>query len=365
MLRSLAILLLLVSQSFAQQCSNGQCGKRTVADAPSPDAPSPAAATPMPSRCRVRGGDGSVGSGTLVCCDDSGGIVITAYHVVKDSGGRIGVRFPSGEDTPGSIVASDPFYDLAAIKIEAVAIEPTPIGDDTSGELVAGGFGGDGKFRVARGRIAGYVFYNNDTNSLQMPKITGSVRPGDSGGGVVNSARQMVGVVWGELNGETYITTGKPLLEMVRQTCGNHSQNLVPVQPRPPLPPATTAPQPPTPTIDWQAKYNKLEADFAVLNESIYKLQKQCAACNCDQVKAELTAKIETLSQMQVVVNNDVKQLQAAQPSTPNYDEIAAEMQKRLTHSATVTLLDGTVTPPQIRPLDKPLEFNQRVRPKQ
>jgi hypothetical protein len=61
----------------------------------------------------------------------------------------------------------------------------------------------------------------------------------------------------------------------------------------------------------------------------------------------------ELMNQLTVIKNEITKPL--------NYDEIAPEVGKRLTHSATVQLLDGTIRP-QTKPLNEPLELVQRRR---
>jgi hypothetical protein len=43
------------------------------------------------------------------------------------------------------------------------------------------------------------------------------VRPGDSGGGVLNAAGQLVGVVWGQRDGLTYATCGRPVREFLER----------------------------------------------------------------------------------------------------------------------------------------------------
>lgn len=123
-----------------------------------------------------------------------------------------------------------------------------------------------------------------------------------------------------------------------------------PLLPPPPpvqTPPMEPTPEPAQPPVDIESK--------------LVPIQKRAddAHARIDALEKQLTARIETLAQMQVVVNNDVRQIQEA--VTPNYDTIAAEVQKRLTHSATVTLLDGTQKT-QTQPLSQPLEFIQHQR---
>lgn len=117
-------------------------------------------------------------------------------------------------------------------------------------------------------------------------------------------------------------------------------------------------PPPPVQTPPMEPKTEPVE-----IESKLVPIQKRAddAHARIDALERQLNARIETLAQMQVVVNNEVRQIQEAPPATPNYDAIAAEVQKRLTHSATVTLLDGTQKT-QTQPLSQPLEFIQHQR---
>lgn len=326
MLRSLAILLLLASSAFAQkavpfaQCADGKCNNRRIVwDAPQLQS------IPFPARCRIRSDDGSTGSGTLICRTDSSCIVITAFHVVRDSAETVIVDFPQGSRFLGSVVAKDEFYDLAAIKIGLCDIPPLELSDDLSGTLAAGGFGPDGTFRTVHGSVVGYVSYSQDQNTEQMPVITGKVRAGDSGGAVTNSQKKMVGVIWGEQDGKTYITAGTPLRKLVQEVCGNRSQNLMPlapIQPRPPVPqqrPPQVAPQP---QIDWPAKYEKLESDLAGLQLKFDALQKQTAnykECQCGDCCKQVDAKIAVA----------IAGIKLPQPQAIDINAIVAQVEQR------------------------------------
>jgi hypothetical protein len=73
------------------------------------------------------------------------------------------------------------------------------------------------------------------------------VRPGDSGGGVLNPRGQLVGVVWGQRDGLTYTTCGRPLREFLDRVRGQH---------------AATSPQ-----REWQAWSSKIESQIRALDE--------------------------------------------------------------------------------------------------
>lgn len=91
------------------------------------------------------------------------------------------------------------------------------------------------------------------------------------------------------------------------------------------------------------------------------------ANCECGPKWLELNAKLEKIRNEMAASQTAVSNLTAIvgdlskRPAPPTMDEIEAEMKKRLTHSATITLLDGTQKE-QTVPLGQPLRFNQHQR---
>jgi hypothetical protein len=98
--------------------------------------------------------------------------------------------------------------------------------------------------------------------------MSGAVRPGDSGGGVLNSAGQLVGVVWGQRDGLTYATCGRPLREFLNGVRGKYSRGAA--QPHNPLPggcrPGEGRVRVPCPQIDWPAWSQEIEARIRALD---------------------------------------------------------------------------------------------------
>lgn len=197
------------------QCNDGwqsaSADMKWVREVPPPNYSQSPVATPKPWRCRVVMDDGTGGSGSLV----GPTTVITNWHVVKNSQNGT-CTFPAGERSAGRVIATDEIYDLALIQIGQTGIEPAEIHEgEPSGVLTAGGFGGDGRFRIVQGPIAGWVEYG--PGAIPCPKIRGAVRRGDSGGGVVDNSKKFVGVLWGTVDGETYVTSGRPLHQFLSQ----------------------------------------------------------------------------------------------------------------------------------------------------
>lgn len=176
------------------------------------------------AHCRIRVGDGTVGSGTLIGKNDGTALVLTCSHLFDSSTSDIIVEFPDRSRFGARLVDRDQANDLAALLIQPPAAEPLAVDDEdvaTSAVLTACGFGGDGRFRPARGAVTGAAQAIGAT--FPSLKIGSAVRPGDSGGGVLDTAGRVVGVVWGCRDGETYLTCGTPLRNFLAKVRGERA----------------------------------------------------------------------------------------------------------------------------------------------
>jgi len=237
------------SNALRAQCSIDPVTGRQVCT--SPDRGS-APAIDSSAHCRITVADGSTGSGTLVACDQSGGWVLTCSHLFDGSTARIVVAFPSGERFAANLIDRDRPHDLAALAIRRPDVKPLAVSDQEPGGILAAcGFGSNGQFRCIRGATIGQALAAGATHPSLM--IGGAVRPGDSGGGVLNTRGQIVGVVWGQRDGLTYATCGRPLREFLARLRGK--------QP-------TTSPQPqvPSPELDWRAWSDEMESRIRALD---------------------------------------------------------------------------------------------------
>jgi hypothetical protein len=179
--------------------------------------------------CRITVGDGSAGSGTLVARTQSGGLVLTCSHLFDRSNANIEVAFSNGQRFAARIVDRDAAHDLAALVIRRPDAEPIGVGDDdalsrtASGALTACGFGPNGQFRCIRGEVVGQA----TPVGAVYPSLTirGAVRPGDSGGGVLNAEGKLVGVIWGQRDGMSYLCSGRPLRELLNRVLGPPSSD--------------------------------------------------------------------------------------------------------------------------------------------
>jgi hypothetical protein len=225
------------------------------------------------SHCRITVNGNTLGSGTLVARDQSIGLVLTCAHLFDESTSQIIVAFPSGGRFIATVVDIDHGQDLAALAIRRPEVEPLSVASgEPAGLLIACGFGPNGVFRGVEGSITGHATAVGA--SYASTTIAGAVRPGDSGGGVLNTGGQVVGVVWGQRDGQTYATCGEPVCEFLERArdkvfpkvvVANKTPvaNTTPTNPKQSPPPQSQAP---SPQPDWQAFANELESRVKALD---------------------------------------------------------------------------------------------------
>src|SRR5664280_265969 len=131
------------------------------------------------------------------------GLVVTNAHVVA------GIAHPSVEDDAGShstqVISFDPAYDLAVLRVgglteASLALDPTDVPRGTKAAVL--GYPGGGPFQVApAGVMAGFEaegrdIYGQGLTVRQVYEIQAMVRPGNSGGPLVEPDGQVIGVVF-------------------------------------------------------------------------------------------------------------------------------------------------------------------------
>ena len=176
--------------------------------------------------CRVVNqshGGNDMGSGTLVDVqsDGSKGLVLSCAHLFRGGAGQIVVQFDDGRTHGARLVAIDHEADLAALAIANPHQQPVELAFDIQpGEqLSACGFGPRGVFQCAAGSVVGGATSDGQDSLV----IAGAVRPGDSGGGVFDGRGRLVAVVWGERDGQTYASSGRPLRDFLRRVLGRQA----------------------------------------------------------------------------------------------------------------------------------------------
>jgi serine protease Do len=140
---------------------------------------------------------------------DSKGDIVTNNHVVEGAS-KIDVTFSDGTTVPATVVGTDPYSDLAVIKVDVSAdkLHPVTMADSTLvkvGEIaiaIGNPFGLEGSMSVGNVSAIG-----RDLPSSQADQTTGatysipdviqtdaSINPGNSGGVLVNDQGEVIGV---------------------------------------------------------------------------------------------------------------------------------------------------------------------------
>lgn len=140
----------------------------------------------------------SEGSGWVV----QRGRVVTNAHVVA---GAASIVVRNGDDIDrATLVAFDPERDLAVLDVTDLGAPPLDIGADLGpGEQAyAAGYPGNGPFTVSPQRVRdqlaarGTDIYQSSIVEREIYSLRGTIRPGNSGGPLLDSAGDVVGVVF-------------------------------------------------------------------------------------------------------------------------------------------------------------------------
>jgi S1-C subfamily serine protease len=142
----------------------------------------------------------SEGSGWVV----QRGRVVTNAHVVAGASSIV-VRTGDGTGVDrATLVAFDPERDLAVLDVTDLSAQPLQIGEDLAAgdQAYAAGYPGDGPFTISPQRVRGQLtargtdIYQSGIVERQIYSLRGSIRPGNSGGPLLDTAGDVAGVVF-------------------------------------------------------------------------------------------------------------------------------------------------------------------------
>ncbi|MBP6640593.1 MAG: trypsin-like peptidase domain-containing protein [Bacteroidia bacterium] len=144
--------------------------------------------------------DAGHGSGALISED---GYVLTAAHVV-DGVNRLAVIFSNGVELEAKVVAIDNQYDIALLKTPGSKYKALPLGQGlTAGlgeEVITIGTPGDIELgqSISKGILSG----KRKQDDIVYLQTDVAVSPGNSGGPLMNSKGQIIGVIQRKLLGQ-------------------------------------------------------------------------------------------------------------------------------------------------------------------
>ena len=150
-----------------------------------------------------RGSGSSIGSGMIVTSD---GYILTNRHVIS-SGGTLTVQLADGRQFDGTVVGTDPTHDVAVVKISATGLTTVALGNSDKleiGQLAVaigdplGTFAGTVTTGIVSG--TGRSIDVRDAETGSAVHLTGliqtdaAINEGNSGGPLLNSAGQVIGI---------------------------------------------------------------------------------------------------------------------------------------------------------------------------
>jgi S1-C subfamily serine protease len=147
----------------------------------------------------------SLGCGGLVtgsAFSIGGGYVVTNAHVVSGTHGHH-VMTPDGGELAATVVYFDPARDLALLNVQGLSTPGLGFGPATRGtEAAVIGYPGGGPEKIEPAVVDGAVeaqgrdIFSTNPVTRQVYVISGKVRPGNSGGPLVDLQGKVLGIVF-------------------------------------------------------------------------------------------------------------------------------------------------------------------------
>ncbi|HEX6596222.1 MAG TPA: MarP family serine protease [Acidimicrobiales bacterium] len=131
------------------------------------------------------------------------GIIVTNAHVVAGVD-RPTVQRPDGDRLRGRVVVFDPNRDLAVLEVDGLRQTALPVGSPEIGDTgaVFGHPGGQVELEVSPARVEqrvnalGRNIYNSQVTRRDVLVLAAELRPGDSGGALVDADGAVIGVAF-------------------------------------------------------------------------------------------------------------------------------------------------------------------------
>jgi len=136
-------------------------------------------------------------------------VVLTCRHAFKAGAGQIAVMTADGRQFRATLISVDRAEDLAALAVATRPAQSLIVATEypRGGEPVrGGGFGEKGQWRWITGACRGFVYADRSKSKAVCFAFAGGAREGDSGGPVLNQRGELVGILWGTDDRETFAT---------------------------------------------------------------------------------------------------------------------------------------------------------------
>jgi S1-C subfamily serine protease len=161
-----------------------------------------------------------------------GGYVVTNAHVVSGTSDHR-VLTPNGDDLPAAVVYFDPARDFALLKVAGLTgsgLDFASASRGTDGAVI--GYPGGGPERIEPAVVDGAVeaqgrdIYSANAVTRQVYVISGRVRPGNSGGPLVDLEGNVLGIVFATSAtdpNQAYVLTNDEITPDVMDVKGRHA----------------------------------------------------------------------------------------------------------------------------------------------
>ena len=149
----------------------------------------------------------SGGSGFVYKKDKNNAYILTNYHVIKN-GNKYTVTFNNGKEESATLVGEDEYYDIAVLVVSnSDDIKVATLGDSTRLELgdtlftVGAPLGKDYMGTITKGIVSGTgrmieVKLTTGTYLMEVIQTDASINNGNSGGPLLNTKRQVIGMMF-------------------------------------------------------------------------------------------------------------------------------------------------------------------------